>query len=412
MTEKQFIKNLKSKNNNNGMFTYLEIVKLFEKPPKNRLTKMINKISNKFKSPEEIIRDNFNLIFENLSDEYINAVVNFLLEHQETKVILEEKIETVLKKINSSEYEHEALLKEFDKSSILEKKLDFILKNDFNMRVLFYVAKLLKGKNELNDIKINEKIKQRKIELAKLMLNKRLEHEDGLYEVPFKEKDIDDFAITLSLIIDELLESENARYIDITKLSSGGYSDVYLIRNKVLKVSEDRETYDMPNHRRILQPLTRTRPIVNEEKNLSIGCIEVEEKVTSLDRRERSKEKLYSIYKELRDENIVWTDARFENIGKLIKENIPTLGENKMYVSPNSLGFDRSLNKDEDYLKAGDWIILDTDFIYKNQQKNKEWSRYSYSMEFEERYLKEKKEGSKQDKKEKNKPNKNEIVLE
>ena len=138
--------------------------------------------------------------------------------------------------------------------------------------------------------------------------------------------------------------------------------------------------------------MLRTRLIKDEENNISIGCIEVVERVAILAQREHSKEKLYALYKELRDDGIVWTDARFANVGKLLKENTPMLSGKNMEVAPNSVGFDRKLSKEENFLKIGDWVIIDTDFLYKKEEKNKGWSEISYSEEFERRYLKEKKE--------------------
>ena len=69
---------------------------------------------------------------------------------------------------------------------------------------------------------------------------------------------------------------------------------------------------------------------------------------------------VYYVYKELRKQRLVWTDPKKENLGRLIKDNkIYFDGVDK--VDKNSTGF----LTDSDYsLKAGDLVIIDTDFIY------------------------------------------------
>ena len=190
-------------------------------------------------------------------------------------------------------------------------------------------------------------------------------------------------------MIEELLESEGVDYIDIEKMGGGSYSDVYKIGNKVLKVGGERGTYTIPNHRRILQPLTRTN-FIDEKNGLVIGCVEISDRVKTIPRREQDKEKLYAVYKELRDAGIIWTDVRFENVGKLITKNIPTLNGEEIDVAPNSVGFNKKVSK-EQVLDNGEWVVLDTDYIYKKDTKEQIlWQSYGYGIEFEYRYQKEK----------------------
>ena len=66
-----------------------------------------------------------------------------------------------------------------------------------------------------------------------------------------------------------------------------------------------------------------------------------------------SKEELYAIYKELRDRGIVYGDMREGNIGRLIRDNPP-----RNDVKNGMIG---EIN---DSLEIGDYVILDTDFIY------------------------------------------------
>lgn len=390
MTEKEFIKSIKSKANKDGTFTYVTIVNLFDEYNSSSLNKMFSKMNIPSKTPEKILDNNFELIFENLNNEYINAAVAFLLE--KANPVLKENILVVLKKIACSNCMHKNILEDLEKNGLLEENMDYILENNPNIQNLYEISQIVKGKNEENDKKINEKIRKNKVEFAKLLLRNRLKLNKKRNGIYVEEEDLESFSDTLTIIIDEVLESEKLDYIDIIKISSGGYSDVYKIGDKILKVSENRETHNIPNHRRILQPVLRTRLIKDEENDISIGCIEVVDRVRTIPQREYKKEKLYEIYKELRDDGIVWTDARYVNVGELLRKNIPTLNGEKIEVTPNSVGFDRNLTKEENSLKVGDWVILDTDFIYRKENPDKGWSEISYSEEFERRYLREKKE--------------------
>ena len=138
----------------------------------------------------------------------------------------------------------------------------------------------------------------------------------------------------------------------------------------------------MPNHRRILQPLTR---INFAEDGQDIFCIEINDEVdTEIKEEEKNSEILYKMYKELRSDGIIWTDIRWENIGKLKRRNRPTLNGIEMDVAHNSIGFDKEIV--DGILEKGVFVIIDTDFFYKEGQENIYWSKKA--EEFEERYQK------------------------
>ena len=187
-------------------------------------------------------------------------------------------------------------------------------------------------------------------------------------------------------MLDELLHSENCRYSDINSVTSGGYSQVYKIGNKILKVGKPRASYSIPNHRRLLQPLIRTNLIDEENNNIPIACIEIQDGVDLSET--ISKEELYYIYKELREDGIIWSDAKIGNIGKLRRDNVPTLEGERMDVAPNSVGFINEKNDSE--LSTGDWVIIDSDFVYREDDPNLDWAVNSYSQEFERKYQSEK----------------------
>lgn len=115
-----------------------------------------------------------------------------------------------------------------------------------------------------------------------------------------------------------------------------------------------------------------------------------------------SKEELYEIYKELRDDGIIWTDAKAKNVGKLMKPNIkysPKIGEiddngnitwGSQKYAGKAAGFD-SQPENQEVLMAGEYVILDLDFVWEEGDKSIIWpSGGSYSFEFEKRYQEEK----------------------
>lgn len=118
----------------------------------------------------------------------------------------------------------------------------------------------------------------------------------------------------VKLIILDVLKNENAKLSDIT-YNGGGFSRVLLIGNKVIKIG-DRDTKSFPNNPYIISPLLRKKLEFNGE-----SCfVEVTERVDTS--KKASKEELYQLFKKLRNLNLIWTDIKESNIGRLKKENI------------------------------------------------------------------------------------------
>ena len=190
-------------------------------------------------------------------------------------------------------------------------------------------------------------------------------------------------------MFDELLESENKKMIDIEYLSSGGYSDVYKIGDSVIKIGGPRKKYKIINHRRILQPLTRTN-FLDLENNEPFACIEIAPAVETNLEDELTEEELYKIYKELRDDGIIWTDCKDINVGRLTRENVPKLNSEEIDIAPESIGADQKPKGE--ILKKGDYVIIDSDYIYKENDPDISFagSKWSLSKKFEQKYQREK----------------------
>ena len=364
MNEREFLKKIKSKDNMNGENTTLTVIDFLKQNKISTLTlfkRVYNKIfgsNSKVKTPEQIVSENFETIIGTFKDspedkeldEYrVLDFCNTLMERKDIKAV---------------------------GKRIMTENIDKIYPMLQDGRGLFGLVQFEKKLGrEIDDWK-DRLLQENKLEMAEYILNSA--------EVYLSQQQREEYAETLSIMIDELLQSENCKYSDINYVTSGGYSQVYQIGNKILKVGNPRATYNIPNHRRILQPLTRINFL--SKGNNSTICVEIQDKVNLS--KKISKKELYNIYKELREAGIMWNDAREANVGRLQRDNVPTLNGENMDVAPNSVGFINGKNESD--LSEGDWVIIDTDFIYREDDCNKRSSIYGFHAEFERKYQSEK----------------------
>lgn len=226
--------------------------------------------------------------------------------------------------------------------------------------------------------------------------------------------DIDDETTLkmIEIIYSELISKQNLGIKDIEILGRGSYSSSYKIGQFIFKIGDIRQTEAIPYHRRILQPIIRQDVTYDYEKELYIEIQnEVDNKWYENMTVGEIEEELYTIYKEMREDGIAWTDIKKENVGRLIRPNktnyytetlegdvkdkktLKTV-ERELQVNDDSVGiFER---KTEECLQPGELVILDTDYIFKEEDIDIEEDmkmriRPKY-MRFEQRYIKEKEE--------------------
>ena len=364
MNEREFLRKIKSKDNIVGENTTMTVIDFLNQNKMSiptLLKRAYNKIfgsNSKVKTPEQIVSENFETIISTFRDSPddeeldIDKVLVFcdaLMEREDIKGVGRD---------------------------IVIENIDKIYPMIQDGRGLFCLVQFEKKLGrEINDEK-NRLLQEKKLEIARYII------ETGPTRLSQEDKEF--YSKTLSIMIDELLESENCRYADINFLKKGGYSQACQIGDKVLKIGKPRQSYKIPNHRRLLQPLTRTN-LLDKQDNPK-ACVEIQETV-SLEEK-ISVQELYSIYKELRDDGIIWTDVNESNVGKLKGENVPKLNGERMDVAPNSVGF--SDGKKGSDLTSGDWVIIDSDFVYREDDPDLEWSVSSRSAEFERKYQSEK----------------------
>lgn len=405
MNERKFLKELNSDVNKDGDFTPSIVNELIYQgrqiqiaKKETRFTRLLRRI-RKTKSVSQIVEDNIEMILARTSDQQISSLLRRLVDNEETLGVVAKKIDSILARLQEPQDREEdsqmhimdcarsEFLSEFKRTqnaqSVLTAHMDNILQGTITLEDVV----ILQGLSQETDEKINQKLEREKEIVARSMLD----------DIAFSEKSvkqrtqlIEAYVPTVTRILEELLAEQNVKMVDIEPKGSGAYSRVYQIGAKVLKIGLPRETYKIPNHPRILQPLTRTNLIDEREKNKICGCIEISDAVDKLKEEEFQVEKLYQVYKELRDEGIIWTDARFSNVGKLRRRNVPTLNGEEMNVDPVAVGMDKQIESAR--LEAGDWVILDTDFIYRQEEPTIIWAygNFVHSQQFEKRWQQEK----------------------
>jgi len=199
----------------------------------------------------------------------------------------------------------------------------------------------------------------------------------------------------LSILFDEISKNENTSFTELRYIDAHGFfSKVYKLGNKVIKIGIPRVTYEIPYHRRLLQPLIR-REILKGQL-----YIEISEYLDS--GRRITEEDVYLVFKELRDDGILWFDPTPDNLGRLKKNNIIHF-KSPLNIENDSVGFLPSESKNNQVLSKGDLIIIDLDFLFKeNDYENINRARKVIELDnfykYELRYQKEKSKNEKEEK--------------
>lgn len=349
---------------------------------------------DEYDSASLYIRSNYNLIISNIYYQHYVLLIDLMYKDHRLKNIMESNFLETIRHCPNPDFLCVILSIYLEEKNNKEKK-DFLgsyfdkLLNVLPISNLFSLFKY-KYLDSYFENKLNERILSNKKEFVKGFLVAHRVHRDLIDN----DKYFDSLVDVIVLLIDELLKEyyiENEIHLGYTDIvfDEGYYGVVFMIGNKVLKVG-DVEQYEIPNHRRILQPLVRVDISSLVPKDIHIpNCIEVSERVYTNGR--ISKDELYVVWKELYEDNILWTDVKKENVGRLFRPN-------KRYFSKELaeygkvLGFNRELDNSKDVLRTGELVVIDRDFIYDLNTYDildvDFWS--DLAIEFERRYKKEK----------------------
>lgn len=164
---------------------------------------------------------------------------------------------------------------------------------------------------------------------------------------------------TVRLLVEEVAQEENVKLHDIKHLSIGGYSNVLKIGNKILKLGRKRKNFSIKNNKRFLAGFRGEINSLNDD-----SVVLVYEITEMVDTKHSSSIDLYELYKELRDEGLIWTDCDKENVGILFKDNKIYYKDIKT-IDKSATGY-TTLNNE--ILKKGEAVILDNDYIFTEEE--------------------------------------------
>ena len=275
-------------------------------------------------------------------------------------------------------------------SKAIDNNIEFLFSKE-NENEILNIFLVIKNKNRrLNRIINNQIQKNSKLFLRALWHGTEWQEREK-WERRFGETEKEECVTSLNYALREVLDETNKDYTDIEYINEGSYAVAYRIGNRVLKLGDEFAKYKIPNHRRILQPIARANYTLEDRRVMAF--FEVTSYVDiNFSEEERDEEKLYEIYKELRDSGIIWLDAKWSNVGKLLNENRTTWKGKNVEVAPKSVGFSEEYKGNP--LKKGELVVIDLDFLFSENDPNlkqlKEEYSSKYSLKFDIRYRREK----------------------
>lgn len=177
---------------------------------------------------------------------------------------------------------------------------------------------------------------------------------------------IEKLMLPIKVLIKELLLKTNTKIEDIEYKGSGSYKDFYKIGNLGIKSGKEFISKKIPSHPRFLKPFMRKEII--EDNFLEVyKYVDTNVQITEED--------VYTVYKELREDGIIWLDPRIANIGVLKEDNTTNINAEEIKVKEESIHFTLK-NENKKTYKKGDLIILDVsaavyeeDFILDDYEK-------------------------------------------
>lgn len=219
---------------------------------------------------------------------------------------------------------------------------------------LLFLFKTIRLSSENHSI-INKYFSNHLEFIALVFANKKL--------VTLKSEKTLDFYVEL---IKDVMRIESASVKDM-KLKRGAYSRALIIKNKVLK-SGFKNTKKIPYHKRLLQPIIR-----QEIKYLNctiddvyLDFIELYERVDDL--KPEDEPLVYEVFKEMLNDGVIMADPSLDNLGRLLKENIPFhestgYNDDNFYIDNATVGLYDS-NCPREILNAREVVVRDLDHVY------------------------------------------------
>lgn len=240
--------------------------------------------------------------------------------------------------------------------------------SDTEKEIEMYFPLFLENTNNLIDLKDQIEIYDSLLELTNDYMNQHVEKtiQDLIKKnlQHFKITDITDtLAIKkLELIFTKIFIQENVNVSDVVHVENGTTTRVYQIGTKVVKFGVNKRVFPSIDHPRILKPLSKEDIPMKAENQTNIVTTEITHFV---DTNNITDEDAYMVFKELREQGIIWTDPRPDNIGRLY------------------------FKKDNNQLNEEYLVIIDSEFIYLENEPDIKCGNHYYFTKFENRYQQE-----------------------
>ena len=231
-----------------------------------------------------------------------------------------------------------------DKTDIVNN-IDYFIKNTISLLDLkeLLIEYNIPGVDKINYILDTDR--------EKLVLDLVYPKTDLTIDILKQEKIYD----TVKLLVEELASRENVHLHDIKHIATGGYSNVLQVGSKILKLGKKRKNFSIKNNKRFLAGFR------GEIQSLYFDDVILTYEITEVvDTKHNGNINLYELYKELRDEDLIWTDCNKDNVGILLKDN-KVYYKDIDFVDKNATGY---TSENKEILKKGDVVILDNDYIF------------------------------------------------
>ena len=157
----------------------------------------------------------------------------------------------------------------------------------------------------------------------------------------------------INLLKDLLLAvtyEEKATLFDIRKIDDGAYAKVYSIKDAIIKIGFKILCKEIPNNSRILIPSIR--------EMIGNDYVEITDRVITDEN--ISIDEIYDIYKELREEKVLWLDPTAKNLGRLTPRAAKHMNSKRL-CNGEHLGINKNINNIYNELEPGELVILDLD---------------------------------------------------
>jgi hypothetical protein len=290
--------------------------------------------------------------------------------------------EYLIKKYIRNEKSFEACLVYFlngEYSNLVYENIDFILEHIEGID-LFWLKKTMNDNGGVT-IKVKKKIEEQVRENVLIMIK-------NLYLLGEKYKNfsaedmqkMDTILDVVYLIIEDVCKNEQISISDMEILSSGAFSDVLRLGDKIVKIGYNRGTKKFPNNPYVVSMLLRKEIPINKDVSL---FIEVNERVDT--DTEVSDEELYQLYQKVRELHLIWVDVAVRNVGRLLKDN-QIYWREELPITDERLGLQPY--RGQGVLKKGELVILDNDLIFDEKDDSTVVYQFQTALqkEFEERY--------------------------